>query len=140
MQKLQVKKIHTDAKIPVRAHAHDAGLDLFSLEDAELPPHEPVKIRTGIAMALPEGHVGLICDRSSMGSKGIRTLGGVVDAGYRGEVQVVLINLTNKPFSVKKWDKLAQMLVLPVNFCSVKESEYLDNTSRGEGGFGSTGK
>lgn len=91
-------------------------------------------------MAIPEGHVGLICDRSSVGSKGVRTLGGVVDAGYRGEVQVVLINLRNEPISFAKGDKIAQMLVLPVNACAIEERAELDSTARNEGGFGSTGR
>jgi dUTP pyrophosphatase len=137
---LQIKRIHSEAKLPTRAHPNDAGLDLYSLQDLTLTPHEPVRVATGVAMALPESHVGLICDRSSLGSKGIRTLGGVVDAGYRGEVQVVLINLRNEPISLAKGDKIAQMLVLPVNLCGVEEVADLDGTKRGAGGFGSTGK
>lgn len=140
MQNLLVKRLNSEAKLPTRAHANDAGLDLYSMNTVTLPPHEPVKVPLGVAMAIPEGHVGLICDRSSVGSKGVRTLGGVVDAGYRGEVQVVLINLRNEPISFAKGDKIAQMLVLPVNACAVEERAELDSTSRNEGGFGSTGR
>lgn len=140
MNTLAVKRLSLDAKLPARAHPGDAGLDLFSIDEAVLSPGEPVRIPTGIAMAVPDGCVGLICDRSSLGSRGLRVLGGVVDAGYRGEVQVVLINLRNEPFRMAKGDKIAQMLVLPVNLCGVEELAELGNTPRATGGFGSTGR
>lgn len=140
VENLKIKRLSSDAKLPLRAHPNDAGLDLFSLTSASLPPHEPIRISTGIAMAVPEGFVGLICDRSSLGAKGIRTLGGVVDAGYRGEVQVILINLRNEPIQLRAGDKIAQMLILPVACSPVEEVSTLDETSRGEGGFGSTGR
>jgi dUTP pyrophosphatase len=105
-----------------------------------LPPQEPVRVRTGVAIAVPFGNVGLICDRSSMGAKGVRTLGGVVDAGYRGEVLVLLINLTRAPLNISKGDKIAQMLVLPVNLCAVEERDVLSDTARADSGFGSTGR
>lgn len=140
MNTIPAQKLESEAKLPNRAHPGDAGLDLFALNDGVLAPHEPAKLRTGIAMAIPEGHVGLICDRSSMGAKGVRTLGGVVDSGYRGEVQVLLINLRNEPLTVRAGDKIAQMLVLPVNLAQVEEAKSLDNTQRGAGGFGSTGR
>lgn len=140
MQNLLVSRMSSEAKLPTRAHPGDAGLDLYSIQDLTLIPHEPVRVPTGLAMAIPEGHVGLICDRSSLGSKGVRTLGGVVDAGYRGEVQVVLINLRNEPLTLGKGDKIAQMLILPVNSCLVEETHALEATSRSSGGFGSTGR
>ncbi len=137
---LSIKKLETDAKAPVRAHSDDAGADLFCLLGVELPMGVPVKIRTGIAMAVPSGHVGMICDRSSMGAKGIRVLGGIVDAGYRGEVQVILINLTNQPLSISKGDKVAQILIIPIRYSPIHETTNLDDTARSAGGFGSTGK
>lgn len=139
MDTLLVKKLASDAKSPTRAHADDAGIDLYSLNETMLAPFTPMRVQTGIAMAIPKGFVGLICDRSSMGAKGIRTLGGVVDAGYRGEVQVILMNLRNEPYRITANDKIAQMLVLPVNLCKVEETSDLDSTARGAGGFGSTG-
>ncbi len=138
--KLSIKKLTEDAKPPVRAHEGDAGLDLFGLADVILAPRTPMRVPTGIAMAIPAGFVGMICDRSSLGTKGIRVLGGIVDAGYRGEVQILLINLKDEPFIIAKGDKVAQMLILPVNLCAVEEVSDLDNTSRGADGFGSTGK
>ena len=140
MENLLVTRLNTEAKLPTRAHPGDAGLDLYSVRDTTLAPHEPVRIPTGVAMALPAGHVGLICDRSSLGAKGLRVLGGVVDAGYRGEVQVLLINLRNEPLTLAKGDKIAQMLVMPVNLCGIEERESLDDTARSAGGFGSTGR
>ncbi|MBI3557909.1 MAG: dUTP diphosphatase [Deltaproteobacteria bacterium] len=139
-ESLLVTRLNSEAKLPTRAHAGDAGLDLYSVSDITLAPREPVRIPTGVAMALPAGHVGLICDRSSLGSKGLRVLGGVVDAGYRGEVQVVLINLRNEPLTLAKGDKIAQMLILPVNLCGVEERKSLNDTTRSTGGFGSTGR
>ena len=140
MTKLAIKRLNPEAKVPTRAHAGDAGLDLYSLNDVTLTPHEPVRVPLGVAMAIPENHVGMICDRSSLGSKGIRVLGGVVDAGYRGEVQVVLINLRNEALTLARGDKIAQMLVLPVNLCAVEETDDLNKTARDAGGFGSTGR
>ena len=94
---------------------------------------------TGIQIAVPAGHVGLVWDKSGISLKGVHRLAGVVDAGYRGEVQVVMINLGAAPFAVRKGMKIAQLLVQPVAAVEVVECEALDDTSRGEGGFGSTG-
>lgn len=139
-QQISVQKLNPDARLPSRAHPNDAGLDLYCIGDITLNPHEPVKVATGVAMAIPDGSVGLICDRSSMGAKGIRTLGGVVDSGYRGEVQVLLINLRNEPYKISRGDKVAQILILPVNLAPAVEVNELSVTSRAAGGFGSTGK
>lgn len=137
---LEVLKLHSEAKIPTRAHESDAGIDLYSLNDVTLTPQEPVRALTGIALAIPKGHVGMICDRSSMGAKGVRVLGGIIDSGYRGEVQVILINLRTSALQISKGDKIAQILVLPVNLCAVVEKERLDSTERASSGFGSTGR
>ncbi len=137
---LEVLKLNTEAKLPTRAHVGDAGIDLYALNDVILISRTPAKIQTGIAMAIPHGFVGMICDRSSMGAKGIRVLGGIVDSGYRGEVQVLLILLSDGNFEIKKGDKIAQMLIMPVNLCSLKEVEALSDTSRSTGGFGSSGR
>jgi len=90
-------------------------------------------------VAVPAGHVGLVWDKSGISLKSVHRLAGVVDSGYRGEVQVVMINLGAVPFAVRKGMKIAQMLVQPVAAVEVVESDSLDGTSRGEGGFGSTG-
>jgi len=136
---LKVKRIHPDAKIPAYGHPGDAGMDLFAVVDRVLAPGEVFAIPTGIQVAIPAGFVGLIWDKSSISLKGVHRLAGVVDAGYRGEVQVVMINLGKEPFALKKGMKIAQMLIQPVATVTIVESETLDDTSRGQGGFGSTG-
>ncbi len=137
--KLKVKKIHPEAKLPVYGHPGDAGLDLFSVADHDLGPGEVFAVPTGIQTAIPQGHVGLVWDKSGISLKGVHRLAGVVDAGYRGEIQVVLINLGRETFQVKKGMKVAQMLIQAVASVTVEEADSLDDTSRGEGGFGSTG-
>jgi dUTP pyrophosphatase len=136
---LKVKRIHPEAKLPVYGHPGDAGLDLFSVVDHDLAPGEVFAVPTGIQIAVPAGHVGLVWDKSGIALKSVHRLAGVVDAGYRGEVQVVMINLGAAPFSIRKGMKIAQILVQPVAAVTVVEAEGLDGTSRGEGGFGSTG-
>ncbi|MBE0711207.1 MAG: dUTP diphosphatase [Candidatus Aminicenantes bacterium] len=136
---LRVKRIHPEAKLPVYGHPGDAGVDLFSVVDRELAPGEVFAVPTGIQVAVPAGYVGLVWDKSGISLKGMHRLAGVVDSGYRGEVQVVMINLAAAPFSVRKGMKIAQMLVQPVAAVEVVESDSLDDTSRGQGGFGSTG-
>lgn len=136
---LKVKRIHPEAKLPVYGHPGDAGLDLFSVVDRDLAPGEVLAVPTGIQMAVPAGHVGLVWDKSGISLKGVHRLAGVIDAGYRGEVQVVMINLGAAPFALKKGMKIAQLLVQPVAAIEVIECEALDDTSRGQGGFGSTG-
>ena len=136
---LRVKRIHPEAKLPVYGHPGDAGLDLFSVVDRELAPGEVFAVPTGIQVAVPAGHVGLVWDKSGISLQGVHRLAGVVDSGYRGEVQVVMISLGAVPFALRKGMKIAQMLVQPVAAVEVVESGSLDGTSRGEGGFGSTG-
>ena len=136
---LKVKRIHPDAKLPVFGHPGDAGLDLFSVADRELAPGEVFAVPTGVQVAVPPGHVGLVWDKSGISLQGVHRLAGVIDAGYRGEIQVVMINLGGTPFAIRKGMKIAQMLVQPVTSVTVVESDALDDTSRGEGGFGSTG-
>ncbi len=137
---LPVKRVAEEAILPTRAHPDDAGLDLYALEDALIAPQVGRLVRTGIAAELPQGHVGMIADRSSMAKKGLKTAGGIIDAGYRGEIQVVLWNLSREEALVKKGERLAQMLILPIATPAVLEVKELGQTSRGEGGFGSTGR
>jgi dUTP pyrophosphatase len=136
---IRIKKIHQNAKVPAYAHAGDAGLDLFSCVDMVIEPGETMPVPTGIRMAIPAGYVGLVWDKSGLSIKGVHRLAGVVDAGYRGEVRVVMVNLGRDPFIVKAGMKIAQMLIQPVEAPTIVEADDLDDTSRGEGGFGSTG-
>jgi len=137
--KLKIKKIHPDAKLPAYAHRGDAGFDLFSCVDLDLAAGEVKAVSTGIQMAIPEGFVGLVWDKSGISLKAVHRLAGVVDACYRGEVQVVLVNLGREPYPIRKGMKIAQMLIQPVQAVEIVEASALDDTTRGEGGFGSTG-
>jgi dUTP pyrophosphatase len=137
--KIAVKKMVPEARIPVYHHQGDAGMDLFSCVQMVIKPGETTAVPTGLQMAIPFGYVGLIWDKSGIALKGIHRLAGVVDAGYRGEVKVVLTNLGQEPFEITPGMKIAQMLVQPVESPEVVEVDELDKTSRGEGGFGSTG-
>jgi dUTP pyrophosphatase len=137
---LKVKKLHKDAKLPQYGHSGDAGLDLFSSIECVLAEGQVEAIPAGIKVAIPEGYVGLIWDKSGVSLRGVHRLAGVIDSGYRGEVKVVMINLSDRPFAIERGMKIAQMLVQPITIVHVVESEDLDDTSRGEGGFGSTGK
>lgn len=134
------QKLADNAILPTRAHVDDAGLDLYALEDVVVEAGQGRMARTGIAMAIPEKHVGLICDRSSLAKKGLKTAGGVVDAGYRGEVQVVLWNLSRDAIRVAAGERVAQMLILPIATPAPVEVKDLGQTTRGTGGFGSTGR
>lgn len=138
--KLKVKRIHENAKLPLYQHKGDAGLDVFSSIDYVLGTGEVKPIPTGIKVAVPEGHVGLIWDKSGISLKGVHRLAGVIDSGYRGEVRVVMVNLGDEPFVIEKGMKIAQLLIQPVVELEVIETEDLEETSRGEKGFGSTGK
>lgn len=138
--KLRIKKIHDDARIPTRAHHDDAGIDLYSYKDHIVLPHDTYLIPTGIALQIEEGCVGLIWDKSSIGSKGLKTLGGVIDAGYRGEIKILVHNLTDIPYTFMQGQKVAQLLIQNVEFPEIEEVTELSETKRGEGGFGSTGK
>lgn len=138
--KIKIKKLHPDAVVPQYAHPGDAGMDLYSVEDLVLRPGERVGIKTGISIELPESHVSLIWDKSGNALKsGIKTMAGVCDSGYRGEYTVVLINLSGKDFEIKKGQKVAQVLIQKVENPEIEIVNELSETSRGEGGFGSTG-
>ncbi len=138
---IKIKKLHPDAKIPSYAHPGDAGMDIFAVEDTEVLPGQAAKIKSGLAFELPDGHVGLCWDKSSVGINGkIKTLGGVLDAGYRGELLMGVINLGTEPYMFRKGEKVLQMLIQKVERPDIEEAQELTDTSRGEGGFGSTGK
>ena len=140
MKSLWIQKCVEDATLPTRAHPDDAGMDLYALEDVMVPVGAGKMARTGVAIALETGFVGLIADRSSLAKKGLKTAGGVIDAGYRGEIQVVFWNLSQEDILIKKGDRMAQLLVMPVVTPFIAESSDLGATSRGSGGFGSTGR
>ncbi len=125
--------------LPHRAHATDSGADLFALERTVLPAHTVVKVRTGIAVELPENTSGIIWGKSSVESKGIKAMAGLVDAPYRGELLVCMYNLNDSEFVFEAGQKVAQLVVLPTLYPSFEEAAELSDTTRGTGGFGSTG-
>jgi dUTP pyrophosphatase len=137
---IPAKKLDAKAVLPTRAHPDDAGLDLYNLEDVTIDPSQGALVRTGVAVAVPGGHVGLVCDRSSLARRGLKTAGGVIDAGYRGELGVVLWNLSRQSQHLKAGERVAQLLVIPIATPAVSEVAELDATARGAGGFGSTGR
>lgn len=138
--KLYVKKLYPEAKVPQFALAHDAGLDLCAREAITLAPGERKGIPTGIALAIPEGYVGLVWDKSGLAlKKGLKTMGGVIDAGYRGEIVVIAKNLSDEPLSFSSGEKVAQLLIQKVEQPLIEEVAELPESERGAGGFGSTG-
>ncbi|NMC65414.1 MAG: dUTP diphosphatase [Acidobacteria bacterium] len=137
--KILVKRINQAARLPVYNHPGDAGLDLFSCQAMTIDPGETAAVPTGLQLAIPFGYAGLVWDKSGLALQGIHRLAGVVDAGYRGEVKIVLTNLSQTPFVITSGMKIAQLLIQPVEIPEPVEVETLDETRRGEAGFGSTG-
>ncbi len=138
---LKIKKLDPEAILPTYAHPGDAGMDMFANETVIIEPGQSVKIKTGVAMEIPDGFVGLMWDKSGLSTNHkIKTLGGVIDSGYRGESLLGLINLSDTAYTIEKGHKVCQMLIQKIERVDVVEVEELDDTSRGVGGFGSTGK
>jgi dUTP pyrophosphatase len=138
---LPVQRLSPAAILPRYGRPGDAGLDLFSAEAYELSPGERRAFSTGIALAVPTGFVGLVWDRSGLAVRaGITTLGGVIDATYRGEVRVPLLNTSAQSYAIKVGDRIGQLLIQPVPAVEVSEAEALDDTPRGAAGFGSSGR
>jgi dUTP pyrophosphatase len=137
---LPIQKLDPAAILPTRANPGDAGLDLYAAEDAQFSPGEGRVVSTKVALAVPRGHVGLVADRSSMGKRGLVTAGGVIDAGYRGELGVILWNISGLPQKVSRGERVAQLLIVPIAAPPVKEAKSLTATRRGKNGFGSSGR
>lgn len=137
-----IKRLHSDARIPTQAKRGDAGYDLHSIESVTVYRGSRRLIGTGIAVAIPEGYVGLIMPRSGLANKnGIDILGGVIDAGYRGEVKVILQNHDSATgFAVNVGDRIAQLVIQPVQSVNFTEVDTLPESDRAAGGFGSTGQ
>lgn len=131
-----------EAFVPLRAHAGDAGADLRVTEDVYIRPFSTVNAKTGVALALGRGTAGLVFPRSGLSSKVGVTLanaGGLIDSGYRGEIGLLLHNLTDRMVTIRRGERVAQIVVVPYYSCSFDLVDSLDETERGEGGFGSTG-
>lgn len=125
---------------PERAHFDDAGVDLKTSEDIELPPKELKVVRTGVKAEIPFGYVGLLKDRSSLASKGLMSFGGVIDSGYRGEIKALLINTGDETMKFKRGDRIIQLITARIDTTVYyHKGEPDDETDRGENGFGSSG-
>ena len=134
------KRFTSTSRLPEKAYGFDAGWDLFSDEDITIPPHATHAISTGIAIQLPDGFFGKIFDRSGNALRnGYQVLAGVIDNGYRGEVKIVVLNYTDNPITIKKGDKVAQLVLIKTYYSEVKECKELSPTERGKKGFGSSG-
>ncbi|MEJ2868122.1 dUTP diphosphatase [Actinomycetospora sp. OC33-EN08] len=143
MSELPLVRLDPGLPVPDRAHPDDAGLDLRTTVDVEIAPGDRVLVGTGVAVALPPGHVGWVCPRSGLAVRsglGLVNAPGVVDAGYRGEIRVCLVNHDpREPVSLRRGDRVAQLVVQRVELPAVRVVDALPDTVRGSGGFGSTG-
>jgi dUTP diphosphatase len=141
---LPVRRLDPGLPLPAYAHPGDAGADLRAAEEVVLPPGGRATVGTGIAIAVPDGYAAFVHPRSGLASRhGITVVNapGTVDAGYRGEVRVVLLNTDpSEPFTVRRGDRIAQLVVQPVTRVQFLDADELPPTPRGEGGFGSTGR
>ncbi len=137
---IKIQKLHPDARIPQYALENDAGMDLYTVESATIPPLTSTTLSTGIAIEIPLGFVGLVWDKSGLAKTGLTTLAGVFDATYRGEYKIVVYNTTQAPFEITKGQKIAQLLIQPIVTTKVVVVDELSRTKRQDRGFGSTGK
>jgi len=137
---LKVKKLSKDAELPEYAIESDVGFDLRANENATLAPMEQKAVKTGIAIQIPDNHVGLIRDRAGIVTKmGVHTAAGTFDPAYRGEISIILVNLGDETVEIEKGMRIAQMIVLPIKKLRIEEVKVLSATDRKDNGFGSTG-
>ncbi len=138
--KVKVKKTHPDAKMPSYAHPGDVGLDMYSVDEAVIEPGDRKLLNCGFALEFPEGYAAIVKDKGGPPHKyGLHCLGGVFDAGYRGEYNVNLVNLGHEKVTIEKGQKIAQLVLFPVAIAELEETEELSDSSRKDGKFGSTG-
>ena len=138
--KIKIKKLKDGAKLPKYHHPGDVGMDLYSMETVTIPPMGQQRLWHGFAMEFPEGFAAVVKDKSGIAKSGLHTMGGVFDAGYRGEYNTQLVNLGSEPYTVEEGDKVSQLIIYPVVIAELEETDTLNESARGEGMFGSTGK
>lgn len=138
--KIKIKKLKENAKLPQYMHPGDVGMDLYSMEEKTLVPGEHHFFYHGFALEFPEGYAAVVKDKSGISKIGLHTMGGVFDAGYRGEYNTHLVNLSDKPYTIEMGDKVAQLIIYPVAIAQLEEVNELSDSSRGTGAFGSTGR
>src|SRR3989344_8361717 len=137
---IKIKKLKDNAKLPKYHHPGDVGMDLYAMEAVTIKPGEHHRFWHGIALEFPIGYAGIIMDKGSISNAGLAHMGGVFDAGYRGEYNTHLVNLSDKSYTFEEGDKVSQLVVLSVVIAKLKEVKKLSDSARGEGRFGSTGK
>ncbi len=138
---IKIKRLRPEAKLPTYAHPGDVGMDLYSLEDYELKPGERKIFPVGFALEFEVGYAAIVKDKSSLPKNaGIHTMGGVYDAGFRGEYNVQLVNLGSGSYQIQTGDKIAQLIIYPVAIARLEEVSELSDSFRGTGAFGSTGR
>ncbi|HSM01527.1 MAG TPA: dUTP diphosphatase [Acidimicrobiia bacterium] len=140
--RIPLKRLDPDLPVPAHAHPGDGGVDLYARESATLQPGGRVIVPTGVAVAVPEGHAGLVTPRSGLAARsGISVVNGpgLLDSGYRGEIKVILVNLGQEMVEILRGDRIAQLVVVPVATQEFEVVDELPESTRGEGGFGSTG-
>jgi dUTP pyrophosphatase len=138
--KIKIKKLKENAKLPSYAHPGDVGMDLYSLEDKILKPGEHYIFFHGFALEFEEGYAAIVKDKSGISKANLHTMGGVFDAGYRGEYNTHLVNLGTEPYTIEEGDKVSQLIIYPVAIAELEETDNLSDSSRGTGNFGSTGR
>jgi dUTP pyrophosphatase len=137
---LKVKKLKEDAKLPTHGHPGDAGMDFYAIDAVVFAPGKQERVHTGVACEIPEGHVGLIWDKSSISfNMGLKVMGGVIDSSFRGELVMSLYNTTTTEQVLEKGHKIAQMIIQKFEDCDIVEVAELSDTVRGHGREGSTG-
>lgn len=136
---IKFKKLVKFAIEPSFGHPGDAGADLCSVENIQIEPGQYKQVKTGLAIEIPQGFVGLIWDKGSSPVRGWHTMAGVFDSGYRGEYILFLYNITDQPVTISKGEKIAQLLIQPIIYPTYKETNTMSDTSRGTGRLGSTG-
>jgi dUTP pyrophosphatase len=138
--KIKIKKLKENAKLPQYANPGDVGMDMYAMDTVTIPPMGHYIFWHGFALEFPTGYAAIVKDKSSISKAGLHTMGGVFDAGYRGEYNTHLVNLGSDPYTVEEGDKVAQLVIYPVAIAELEEVDILSVSVRGEGSFGSTGK
>lgn len=138
--KIKIKKLKDGAKLPQYAHPGDVGMDMYAMETMTIPPMGHHRFWHGFALEFENGYAAIVKDKSSISKAGLHTMGGVFDAGYRGEYNTHLVNLSGEPYTVEEGDKVAQLIIYPIAIAELEETDTLSESVRGDSGFGSTGK
>ena len=138
--KIKIKKLKPEAKLPKYHHPGDVGMDMYAMETVTIAPGQHHRFYHGFAMEFPIGYAAIVKDKGSISNAGLHTMGGVYDAGFRGEYNTHLVNLGSEPYTVEVGDKVAQVVIYPVEIAELEETDTLSESARGEGKFGSTGK